>query len=118
MAERRLRSMLQAVPSRLQAVERRGLRKGSHWQGDGEQLAPRLHRAIHEEFFKEPKDLPRGEVHDVADTIVLPKDIPAGEYALSIGVVGLDGEEPVVQLGIKGQEEDGWYPVSTLEVGR
>ncbi|MBN1854646.1 MAG: DUF4832 domain-containing protein, partial [Pirellulales bacterium] len=39
-----------------------------------------------EEFFREPRDLPPGEVHDVVDTIVLPKNIPAGEYVLSIGV--------------------------------
>jgi len=71
-----------------------------------------------EEFFKEPKDLPPGEVHDVADTIVLPEDIPAGEYALSVGVVGLDENQPAVQLGIKGREDDGWYPVSKVVMSR
>ena len=70
------------------------------------------------EFFKEPKDLPPGEVHDVADTIALPNDIPAGEYALSVGVVDLNGEQPVVQLGIKGRDEGGWYPLSKLRITR
>ena len=71
-----------------------------------------------EEFFKRPADLPPGKIHDVDDTIVLPKDIPAGEYALSVGVVGVDATQPVIQLGIEGRDDDGWYPVSKVEVAR
>jgi hypothetical protein len=71
-----------------------------------------------EEFFKEPADLPPGEIVDVSDTIGLPKDIPAGEYTLSVGVVAIDTTQPVVQLGIKGRDKDGWYPVSTVTISQ
>jgi hypothetical protein len=70
-----------------------------------------------EEFFREPKDLPPGEVAQVSDLLKLPQELPAGRYVLSIGVVGDDGT-PVVRLGIKGRTEDGWYRVSKLEVSR
>jgi hypothetical protein len=68
-----------------------------------------------EEFFKEPKDLPRGEVNDVSDTVVLPTDLPAGQYTLSIAVVDASSS-PVVRLGIKGRAEDGWYPLSKVQM--
>ncbi|MEI7730321.1 MAG: DUF4832 domain-containing protein [Verrucomicrobiota bacterium] len=71
-----------------------------------------------EEFFKEPKDLPPGQVYAVADTLSLPGDIPPGEYSVSIGVVGVATEEPVVRLGITGRAQDGWYPLSKLQVIR
>ena len=71
-----------------------------------------------EEFFKQPADLPPGEVVEVADTIHLPDDLSPGTYTLSIAVVGEEDTEPVVQLGIKGRAEDGWYPLSTLAVSR
>jgi len=71
-----------------------------------------------EEFFKEPKDLPPGEIYAVADEIRLPDDVPAGRYVLSIGVVGVRTTQPVVRLGIKGRAEKGWYPLSKLRVTR
>jgi hypothetical protein len=69
-----------------------------------------------EAFFQQPADVPPGEVHDVADAFTLPTDIPPGEYALSVGVVGVDTTQPVVQLGIKGRDGDRWYPVSKVNV--
>ena len=71
-----------------------------------------------EEFFKEPKDLPPGDVYAVADTISLPDDLLPGTYALSLAVIGQDDTKPVVQLGIKGRSEDGWYPLSKLTISR
>ncbi len=68
-----------------------------------------------EEFFREPKDLPRGEIMAAADSIMVPADMPAGAYALSIAVVDASSV-PVVRLGIKGRAEDGWYPLSKLQV--
>ena len=79
---------------------------------------PGSYELFTEEFFKEPKDLPPGEVHDVADSFTLPKDVPAGEYVLSLGVVGVKTAQPVVQLGIKGRDDNGWYLVSNLRVAR
>jgi hypothetical protein len=69
-----------------------------------------------EEFFREPADLPPGEVHEVAEQLVLPRDLPAGQYVLSLAIVG-DDEKPVVRLGIQGRAEDGWYPLGRMAVG-
>ncbi len=71
-----------------------------------------------EEFFKQPTDLPPGEVVDVADSIRLPDDLSPGTYKLSIAVVGENDTEPVVQLGVEGRDKDGWYPLSTMTVSR
>ena len=68
-----------------------------------------------DEFFKEPKDLPPGLVHEVADTINLPADLPTGKYTLSVAIVD-DSLAPVVRLGIKGRANDGWYPLSKVEI--
>lgn len=71
-----------------------------------------------DEFFKEPPDLPPGEIHDVAWALSVPDDLSAGTYALSLAVVGENDEHPVVQLGIEGRAEDGWYPLSKVTVTR
>lgn len=71
-----------------------------------------------DEFFQQPADLPPGDVHDVADAFTLPKDTPTGKYTLSVGVVDGAMTQPVVQLGIKGRDGDGWYPVSKLKITR
>ncbi len=71
-----------------------------------------------EEFFKEPADLPPGEIVDVADSIRLPDDLSPGSYKLSIGVVSEKDTEPIVQLGIQGRSKDGWYPLSTMTISR
>lgn len=68
------------------------------------------------EFFKEPADLPLGEIVEVVDRVVLPANMPAGTFRLSVGVVGEKTSQPVVRLGIKGRAEDGWYPLSELEL--
>jgi hypothetical protein len=71
-------------------------------------------------LFGAPKDLPPGKVAAVTDSITLPMDIPAGVFDLALAVV--DGDEspsdPVVRLGIKGRDKDGWYPLSRIRVGR
>jgi hypothetical protein len=69
-----------------------------------------------EEFFKEPRDLPAGEVAVATDRITLPGDIPAGVLTLSLAVVDEHTSNPVVRLGIKGRAKDGWYPVSEIKV--
>ncbi len=68
------------------------------------------------EFMKAPPDLPPGEIVEVRDSIVLPADIPAGTFSLAIGVVGERSTEPVLRLAIKGRGDDGWYPLSKLQV--
>ena len=68
-----------------------------------------------EEFFKEPKDLPPGEIVSVSDSIAVPTDIPTGKYTLSVAAVD-ESSAPVVRLAIKGRAEDGWYPISKVRV--
>ncbi len=70
-----------------------------------------------EEFFEGSGDLPSGAVHEVLERLKLPADLPAGDYRLSIGVVD-ENEKPVVQLGIAGRDETGWYPLSQVTVLR
>ncbi|MGA2498039.1 MAG: hypothetical protein ABSH20_09875 [Tepidisphaeraceae bacterium] len=48
-------------------------------------------------FFKEPQDLPSGEMVSVKDTLNLPPDLSPGTYVLSIGMV----EDPVGQTVVK-----------------
>ncbi len=69
-----------------------------------------------EEFFKQPADLPPGEIAVVQDAVLLPKDLAPGEYTVSIAVVGEKDEKPVVRLGIKGRNDDGWYPLSKIAI--
>ena len=69
-----------------------------------------------EEFFREPADLPPGPIVAARDTLVLPADLPAGAYTLSLAVVEQDSTTPVVRLGIRGRAADGWYPLSTIHV--
>ena len=68
-----------------------------------------------EEFFKEPKDLPPGEIANVTDSLTLPGDIPTGVFDLSLAVVD-ESSNPIVRLGIKGRANDGWYPLSKVQV--
>ena len=82
------------------------------------QWMPRSIDMFTEEFFKEPTDLPEGQLNRVADTIGIPKDLKAGGYQLSLAVVEEASDKPVVRLGIKGRAEDGWYPLTNISVTR
>jgi hypothetical protein len=35
-----------------------------------------------------------------------------------VGIVGVATAQPVVRLGITGRSDDGWYPLSKLQVVR
>jgi hypothetical protein len=69
-----------------------------------------------DEFIKDPPELPPGPIVDVTDSVVVPADMRAGLYRLAIGIVGEQTPEPVVQLGIKGRTQEGWYPLSEIEI--
>jgi hypothetical protein len=69
------------------------------------------------EFFRNPPDLPPGEVTTAADTLSLPADMPAGQYTVSLAIVD-QTQKPVVRLAIKGRGEDGWYPLGRVTVGK
>ena len=80
----------------------------NHWlPGSIEMFTP--------DFFKMPKDLPPGEINVVADSNWVSADLPVGQYTLSIAVVD-SFHNPVLRLGIKGRADDGWYPISKVQV--
>ena len=60
--------------------------------------------------------------HKVKDTVVIPADLPAGEYALELALLDRDGINPAtsalppLRLGIKGRGADGWYGLSKITV--
>ena len=56
-----------------------------------------------------------GEIK-VSESFDLPDNIKPGRYELAIGVVDPDTENPSVRLAIAGRDEDGWYPLSAIEV--
>ena len=73
------------------------------------------------EYLKNPVDLPFGEIYQVSDKFSLPADIQPGKYLLSLAVTGEgSGSEsdpaPVLQLGIKGRQNDGWYKLSEITI--
>jgi hypothetical protein len=72
-----------------------------------------------QEYFKNPVDLPLGEIYDVQDKITIPKDLKPGKYTLFLGVTDGSSDDskkakPVVQLAIKGRMNDGWYRLSEI----
>ena len=66
-------------------------------------------------FFKAPPDLPAGPPVQVRETLQLPRDLVAGEYALAVAIVGIHDKVPAVRLGIDGRGTDGWYELSNIQ---
>jgi hypothetical protein len=72
-----------------------------------------------DEFLKSPPDLPNGPQNTSRDELLLPGDLPAGDYDLDVAVVDQAGwGKPVLRLAIEGRRDDGWYTVSKLKVTR
>ncbi len=65
-------------------------------------------------FLKSPPELPPGKVVEIADRVHIPKNLPPGRYRLALGVVDASSNKPIVQLGIAGRDEAGWYPLSAV----
>jgi hypothetical protein len=53
---------------------------------------------------------------ELTETPALPADLAAGSYTLQVAIVDPATCEPVIKLAVEGRQEDGWYPVSTVEV--
>jgi len=56
-----------------------------------------------------------GEIK-ISESFDLPDNIKPGHYELAIGVVEPGTKNPAVRLAIAGRDEDGWYPLSAIEV--
>lgn len=69
-------------------------------------------------FFQADWDLPPGSAVNETDGIALPMDMPPGVYTLSLAVVPKDSASPALRLGIQGRADDGWYPLSKLNVSK
>jgi hypothetical protein len=62
------------------------------------------------------KWLPGDAIYD--DAVFVPRDVPAGDYDLSIAMVDATSRTPKVKLAIAGVEPDGWYPLGKIRVER
>lgn len=54
---------------------------------------------------------------EAAADLMLPKELKPGRYGVSIGLVRAGTTEPAVRLAIAGRDDDGWYPLSHIDVG-
>ncbi len=71
-----------------------------------------------QEYIKNPVDLPYGEIYNLRDSIILPADLKPGKYTLSVGINDIVPDKPLLQIGIKGKDSKGWYPVSHIIVAK
>jgi hypothetical protein len=56
-----------------------------------------------------------GEIK-ITESFKLPRELKQGSYELALGVVDPGTSEPAIRLAIAGRGEDGWYPLSQIEV--
>jgi len=52
----------------------------------------------------------------ITESLKLPQALRPGRYELALAVVDPATKEPAVRLAIAGRAEDGWYPLSQVEV--
>ena len=60
--------------------------------------------------------LPGDNLYD--DRIVVPANIPTGEYDLQLALLDPNSGEPRVSLAIEGKQTDGWYALGIVRVQR
>lgn len=58
--------------------------------------------------------LPDDNLYD--DAVLIPLDMPAGEYNLQIAIVDRFSFKPKVKLAIEGRDPDGWYTLGKIKV--
>ena len=82
------------------------------------QLAFRLKSKSMEKIFITDADirewLPGDIIYDNA--FFIPKDFPAGNYNLQVGIIDKLNKKPIVKLAIEGREGEGWYQLGKIEV--
>lgn len=58
--------------------------------------------------------LPGDNLHD--DAILIPSDMPSGDYQIQIGIVDRQSHKPKINLAIEGRDTGGWYNLGNLTV--
>jgi len=58
--------------------------------------------------------LPGDNLYD--DTVLVPLNMPAGEYDLQIGILDMLSNKPKVKLAISGKGLDGWYHLGKIKI--
>jgi hypothetical protein len=61
------------------------------------------------------KWLPGDNLYD--DAVIVPFDMPAGDYDVEIAMLDPATRQPKIRLAIEGRREDGWYPLGVIKVG-
>jgi hypothetical protein len=56
--------------------------------------------------------LPGDNLYDEA--VLLPANMPTGEYDLQIAIVDLGARHPMVKLAVAGLQSDGWYHLGKI----
>ncbi len=69
-------------------------------------------------FLESPPDLPPGPRVTEAEALRLPADLAPGTYVLALAIVPPDSTRPAIRLAIDGRAEDGWYPLSRIQIVR
>ncbi len=54
----------------------------------------------------------------ITASLKLPPDAPSTQYELALAIVDPDTKQPAIRLAIEGRAEDGWYPLSRIDVGQ
>lgn len=58
--------------------------------------------------------LPGDNIYD--SDVFIPRDMPAGEYELQVGIVDLQSHKTKIQLAIEGKDSEGWYTISKITI--
>jgi hypothetical protein len=58
--------------------------------------------------------LPGDNLYD--NTVLIPGNLPQGEYDLQIGILDLYSNKPKVKLAIAGKQPDGWYHLGKIRI--
>jgi hypothetical protein len=61
------------------------------------------------------KDWLPGEI-EVTESFQLPGTLKTGRYQIAVAVIDPGTGEPIIRLAITGRAEDGWYPLSEVDV--
>ena len=81
-------------------------------------LALRLKNASNTRVFLTDADvtqwLPGDNLFD--NSVVVPADLPAGDYDLGLALLDPLSKSPKVRLAIAGRETDGWYRLGTIRI--